>query len=130
MSTYPMIEAAALVITGEVARAIGKKCHQTFNDLEDAYDFLEKKNATVCYCSEFTGDIVSHDFGVEDPIDVSASGCFMAYIPCSKQPDLFHAAYESFDELVDEFRKALVDFLPEDFDLRKYVCRIDGTCYC
>lgn len=51
------------------------------------------------------------------------------YLRATYYPSLFTRAYRNMDELVDEFRQALGDYLPDTFDYQAHLYHIVGTCF-
>ena len=87
----------------------------------------------ICeYISEFTGEAqeINNDgyfnWGGEYK---SFSGDKIAYVPLAKYPTLFKRAYNDMEEIVEEFKTKIGEYLPEDFDYRSRVCHICGTYY-
>lgn len=87
----------------------------------------------ICeYISEFTGEAQR----------INDDGCFnwgneyesyrgdsIAYVPLNKYPTLFKRAYNNMEEIIDEFKSKLGEYLPEDFDYRSRICHICGTYF-
>lgn len=54
------------------------------------------------------------------------------YWPLPKEPKLFSQAYSSPDDIVSEFMnafKAYLKYLPENYDIARLICTIDGTTF-
>ena len=52
------------------------------------------------------------------------------YIPVAHQPEFFKAVYKDPQEIYDEFKELLKDYLPEEFSYWANIVTIDGTYYC
>lgn len=87
----------------------------------------------ICeYISEFTGEAqtINDDGYFDFSRDYeSYNGDSIAYVPLAKYPTLFKRAYNNMEEIVDEFKSKIGDYMPEDFDYRSRVCHICGTYY-
>ena len=87
----------------------------------------------ICeYISEFTGEAQTinddgyFDFGRDYK---SYSGDSIVYVQLDKYPTLFKRAYNNIEEIVEEFKSKIGEYLPEDFDYRSRICHICGTYY-
>lgn len=83
------------------------------------------------YISEFTGE--STEIG-DDGNNLWSSGeqydCdSIYYVSLLNYSTLFKAAYKSMDELVNELKERIGEYLPEDFDYRSNVRHIVGSYY-
>lgn len=85
---------------------------------ESLYDLLENVNN-----SDFPHEmnVASGDFNIltlkKDYVYAEDTVFFYS----KKQPSLFNKAYENEDELINEFKDAFKDLLPEDFDWKKHI---------
>ena len=52
------------------------------------------------------------------------------YIPANKAPSLFEAAYKDPEEICQEFKDKLGEYLPEEFEYWPNIVEITGTYYC
>ena len=52
------------------------------------------------------------------------------FLPLDNESSLFEAAYDSPRELLEEVRRKLQKYLPDDFDFAAYLCRAKGTYCC
>jgi len=89
------------------------------------------ENGIVEYISEFTGEAMEID---DKGINIWNTGEVynndsIYYVPVKHYATLFKAPYNNMDELVDEFKEKLSEYLPDNFDYRKYIRRIVGTYY-
>lgn len=50
------------------------------------------------------------------------------FIPAKKEPDLFKAAYSNPEEIYQEFKDLLGEYLPDEFDYWTNIVKITGTC--
>ena len=102
--------------------------------IEDDFDLgYELYNEGICeYISDFTGEsILLSDDGVDDwgadCEDYKAEP--IIYVPIFKYPTLFKKSYDNMEEIIDEFKSRLGEYLPEDFDYRSRIRHISGTYY-
>lgn len=125
-----------LLMTKEMMKmVVSKVCEDYTEDdyTEDPLGFNEElyDKGIVEYIGSFTGEsIVLNDNG-ENIWSVSESydDDMIYYVPTSKISTLFKAAYKDMDEMINEFRNRLGEYLPTDFDYRKYIRHISGTYY-
>ena len=151
-STYPLKEAAALVITGPLAALINSQTWPaedgvtpadmtpeefvaTYGDDYEAYESLRSKEVPgLDYAPDFEGtatplksmdDTEDHTIHFGD----ESSLCFIA---SDREPDLFRASYANLEELADEFQQKLeaAGFDLAGFPLEDYICKIEGTYFC
>ena len=123
-----------LVLDKETIKMIAFKVFEDFVDDDEKYgDWgYELYDYGICeYISEFTGeaqkvDSNGHYWG-GDSIDYS--GDVICYVPLTKYPTLFKRAYNNMEEIIDEFKSKIGEYLPEDFDYRSRICHICGTYY-
>lgn len=85
----------------------------------------------VEYISDFTGESMAIDNDGRDIYDSGETyeGDIIYYVPVKQYSTLFKAAYHNMDDLVSEFKWSLHDYLPIDFDYKKYIRHIVGTYY-
>lgn len=123
------------VLDKETIKLIASKVFDDFVDDDEAYgDWgYELYDKGICeYISEFVGEAQ----------EINDDGAFywggdyeyynndaICYIPLAKYPTLFKKAYNNIDEIVDEIKSKLGEYLTEDFDYRSRICHICGTYY-
>lgn len=87
----------------------------------------------ICeYISEFTGEAqaINDDGYFDFSRDYeSYRGDSIAYVPLAKYPTLFKRVYNNMEEIIDEFKSKIGEYVPEDFDYRSRICHICGTYY-
>lgn len=82
--------------------------------------------------SEFTGESISiNDEGVDDWGGESEfyDSDMLYYIPIGRSSTLFRAAYRNIEQLINEFKDSIGEYLPEDFDYRSKIRHFCGTYY-
>ena len=101
---------------------------------DDEWSYLEElyEKGLVERMSEFTGEamIINDDGTPEWGVTHATYGydeCW--YAGTYKQPRMFGAAYKDMDELIEEFRDRIGEYLPEDYDYRSNLCLICGTYF-
>lgn len=107
-------------------------------DLPCGYSNISMVNdvlpADIRFCSEFAGEIVSvFPEKAKLPIDLTCDDDYIAFIEVAREPNLFQAAYESPDALLQEFQEIFADngiVFPEDFDWWAHIVTIKGTFFC
>ena len=123
-----------LLLDEETIKVIASKviddCDESKDSVDLAYELYYHHG--ICeYISEFTGEAQGVDgngfyWGEEYN---EYSGDAIAYVQVSNYPTLFRKAYNDMDELVEEFKNKIGEYLPEDFDYRGNVRHICGTYY-
>lgn len=120
-----------LLLTSEMIKAIALKVLDDLEERdEDEYGDALYEDGICEYIGEFTGEaIYIEDDGTEDwrRSGESFDGNRIYYVNISKYPTLFKAAYKNMDELIEEFKSKVGDYLPEDFDYRANIRHIVGT---
>lgn len=121
-----------LLLTEETAKIIALKALDEIDEENDGYGY-ELYDAGLCeYIGEFTGEAIYIEDNGED--DWRRSGEYyrgdrIYYVNVSEHPTLFKAAYSSINELIEEFKEKVGDYLPEDFDYRAHIRHIVGTYF-
>lgn len=86
------------------------------------------------YCSAFEGTVTTLlPDQTKDPLEFDLRNAFLVYIPATKAPDLFSAAYESPAHLLQDFLNCIMNAgveLPDGFDLWRRIVEITGTVFC
>lgn len=107
---------------------------EDFSDPSAAKDELDNLDVENIYCSEFEGSAAScFPENTQAPLSVDYEDDYLVYIPCSREPGIFHAAYKNTKELLNEFKSVFrsqgIRF-PSDFDWWAHICEISGTYFC
>ena len=122
-----------LVLDNETVKTIASKLFDDYNANEDAIDLAhELYNRGVCeYISEFTGEAQEIDEKgycySEDSIQYYSD--VVVYVQTLHFPTLFRNAYNNMDEIVEELKNRVGEYLPEDFDYRSRIRHICGTYF-
>ena len=99
----------------------GKEYYDFFSD----YGTLGGKN--IISFIECSGDFFDlderEDRYIEEDIDMDT----FYIIEIDKYPSLYKQAYNNIDEIVEEYKKAVGKYFPEDFDYKKYLVTFIGT---
>lgn len=100
-------------------------------DIDVAVDILRDHLSDVVYMSSFEGSVETFQpEDISEPLELSYDDDIIAYIPSKKDASLFTQAYKNIDELEQEYRKALKDWLPDNFLFRRHIVNINGTYCC
>lgn len=125
-----------LLMTREMLKEIASKVCEDYTEEayeEDEFGFNDElyDEGIVEYISDFTGEsIVINDKGENVWGDSESYNCDVIYfVPTSRISTLFKAAYRDMDDMIDEFKKRVGEYLPDDFDYRKYIRHISGTYF-
>lgn len=122
-----------LVLDQETTKLIASKVLDDFVDDDEYVDYgYELYDCGIGeYIGDFTGEAQEVDgngwYWGGDSISYSCDAIF--YIPTSNYPTLFRKAYDNMDELVEEFKDKMGEYLPEDFDYRSRIRHICGTYF-
>lgn len=123
-----------LVLDEETIKVVASKVFDYWVEDRGRYDFaIDLFDKGICeYISEFTGEAQEvNDDGLyhwgRDIKDFNHD--LIVYVPVSNYPTLFKKAYNNMDELVEEFKAKIGEYLPEDFDYRSNIRHICGTYY-
>jgi hypothetical protein len=122
-----------LLLDEETIKVIASKVIDDFSYDATAIDWAyELYDHGICeYISEFTGEaqeIDNNGFYWGGEIN-EYSNDVIAYVQAYNYPTLFRRAYNNMDELVEEFKNKLGEYLPDDFDYRSRIRHICGTYY-
>ena len=125
-----------LLMTVETMQMIAAKVCDDYTEedyKEDPWSFNEEiyEKGIVEYIFSFTGESISINDKGESTWDVSEhynDDCVW-YVPTKNISTLFKAAYKNMDEMIEEFRNRLGEYLSEDFEYRKYIRHISGTYF-
>ena len=121
-----------LVLDKETVKTIASQVFDDYteDETDTVFDLYEKG---ICECiTEFNGEAHEiDDNGMFSWYDDSRSYDYepIAYIPLRNYPTLFKQAYNNMDEIVEEMKSKIGEYLPEDFDYRSRICHISGTYY-
>jgi hypothetical protein len=122
-----------LLLTEETLKTIASIACEDFYNLEDGEYGDALYDEGLCeYIGDFTGESIHiDDNGYDDnwKNGEDYSGDRIFYMPAGLCPTLFKAAYKSVDELINEFKSKLGEYLPDDFDYRAHIRHIVGTYY-
>lgn len=132
-------EDCGMVLNTNHLQMLAKRICADYSDKEwekspdSRYEFLDKvsEKLDMQYISGFDGEaIFITDDGHNDCDDsLQYDNDVLYYIPLSNYPTMFKPAYNSIDEIVDELREKLGQFLPQNFDYRNNIRHIVGTYY-
>lgn len=125
-----------LLMTTETMKLIASRVFEDYTDEdydEDELYFNDRlyEANIVDYIGEFTGEAMEIDDNGKNTWNTGETyNCdIIYYVPISRISTLFKAAYSNMDELINEFKEKLSEYLPDDFDYRGNICRIVGTYY-
>lgn len=121
-----------LVLDKETMEIIISKLDIERLDEDESLEYILYDEGICEYISEFTGE--SQSINNDGYFDFSGDyesyrGDSIVYVPTSKYPTLFKRVYNNMEEIIDEFRDKIGEYLPEDFDYRSRIRHIYGTYY-
>lgn len=123
-----------LVLDKETVKTIASKVIEDYTEEENVMGVwgYELYDRGICeYIGNFTGEAQELDgqglyFGGDS---IGYYGDIIAYVQATNYPTLFRKAYNNMDELVEEFKNKIGEYLPEDFDYRSRIRHICGTYF-
>ena len=125
-----------MLMTKEMLKMVASKVCDGYTEADyedDPWGFNEElyDKGIVEYIGSFTGESIEiNDDGINNwGVCEYYNDDVIYYAPTKNISTLFKAAYKNIDEIVDEFRNKLGEYLPADFDYRKYIRNISGTYY-
>lgn len=97
----------------------------------DELQYLLYEEGIVELISSFTGEaLMINDDGSDNYGDSNTySEDIIVFVQVSNYPTLFKNAYNNMDELVEEFKRKVGAYLPDNFDYRSRIRHIVGTYY-
>lgn len=125
-----------MLMTKEMLKMVASKACDGYTEVDyedDPWGFNEElyDKEIVEYIGSFTGESIEiNDDGTNNwGVCEYYNDDVIYYAPTKNISTLFKAAYKNIDEIVDEFRNKLGEYLPADFNYRKYIRNISGTYY-
>ena len=125
-----------LLMTEDMLKIIASKVCDDYSDknYEDdpwAFNDVLYEKGIVEYISEFTGESIEiMDSGRDNwPLSENWNDDSIWYVPASNCLCLFAKAYENIDEMAQEFKDKIGEYLPDDFDYHEHIRHIVGTYF-
>ena len=121
--------AIGLLITDDITELVHVSASGVYDTVKENMPEFD-----IRYVRNFTGLIKTVEIPVcedpvKDPITTEYHGQDLVYIPVRNTPTLFHQAYHTVEELVDEIQETLNDIeirLPADFPIIRNIVTISG----
>lgn len=129
MREHPYVEYGVLLNPADyrqIAAVILGREPENFDEMADILDNV----IDVVRVENFTGEVfkVHPIYGTLDEMNsVSYDSGVVYYCPFNKVGTLFTGAYNSADEIVEEAKKKIGQYLPDDFDYKYNIVKIVGT---
>lgn len=104
-----------------------------YQDVQFAMELLIDEVDDIAWAGDFEGEInTKWPEKCEDtePLSLNIDDNFVLYIRPAKDADFFSQAYSNPEQMCDEFRNKMSDYLPNDFPFWKYIVSLSGTYYC
>lgn len=89
-------------------------------------DISGKRLVSFCECNGDFYTIDETDFAPFNERDAVDDESFFL-LEIDRYPSLFQRAYIDINEIVDEFKKSVGKYFPEDFDFQRYLVSFHGT---
>lgn len=123
-----------LVLDKETVKTIASQVIDDYTEEENVMGVwgYELYDRGICeYIGDFTGEAQEIDgqglyWGGDSQ---EYYGDVIVYVQATHYPTLFRKAYNNMDEIVEEFKNRIGEYLPEDFDYRKNIRHICGTYF-
>ena len=108
------------------AKAIGG---QEDNMHDMGYALYDK--GLVEYAGEFTGEAMRVEDNSNDDWRDTITYCadVIYHVPLGRYPSLFEANYKDMNEIVDEFKSKVGEYMPDGYDYRANIRHIIGTTF-
>lgn len=127
---YYAVNDYGMILDNETIEMICRSLYGEDYENENGYELYDEG---ICeYISEFTGEATPiTENGTDDYRKNSEAynGDTIFYVMLYWQPTLFQAAYYGIDDIVDELKHKLGEYLPDDYDYRSKIRHIVGTYY-
>lgn len=127
------IDDYGLVLNKDTINDIASQIFKDYTENTDSYWGYELYDKGICeYISEFTGEAQEL---TDDGVYTWGGACedyecdTICYIPLSKYPTLFKRAYNNMEEIIEEVKSKVGEYLTEDFDYRNNIRHICGTYF-
>jgi hypothetical protein len=127
-----LTEETLKILASKIVIAKGEEySDELYENDPEFYNDLVTDELDIEYNSEFTGEAtLVKENGAEDWDDsITFNNDILRYVRVDKYPNLFRAAYNSIDDVVEEFKAKLGEYLPDDFDYKANFRHIVGTYY-
>lgn len=100
-----------------------------------AYECYDCADPVVTWANEFDGEVSTlFPERAKSPLEETLSDEPLVYVPAAKEAELFKAAYQSPEELLEEFKAVFAKqegiAFPDDFDWWRHIVSISGTNFC
>ena len=99
-----------------------------------AYEYYDYEGTIFTWANQFDGKVSTlFPERAKFPIKKTLSDTPLVYVPAAKTADWFKAAYQSPEELLEEFKTVFVKYginFPDDFDWWRRIVSISGTNFC
>lgn len=120
-----------LVLDKKTIKHMYDKVFDTPEEYEEDMGYALYVKGIVEYTGEFTGEAMRIDDNGNDAWrDTTVySADVIYYVPLGKYPSLFEANYKDINEIVEEFKFKVGEYMPEDYDYRSNIRHIIGTTW-
>lgn len=127
-----------LLFQPEVMKSLAAKLVDDYSDEEyfkDMYGFHDEVQDVLglTYISGFDGEARAVEDDGTGSYFPSEADYFdndtVYYLPLCKYPGLFVKAYKNMDEIIDELKSRVGEYLPDDFDYRSNIRHFMGTYF-
>lgn len=133
MHDYPLSD-YGFVLSDETLRTIGRQMIPNFNPYEgwtitDVIEELEDRGYEIQIVGNFSGGTyaITPD-EMEFDYDMYTDET-LYYIPLDRTPKMFDVAYKNMDEIVNEIKDKIGEYLPDNFSYENNLKHIVGTTW-
>ena len=123
-----------LVLDKETVKILASKLFDDYTEEENVMGYwgYELYDRGICeYISDFTGEAqeLNEQGSYWGGDSINYYSDVIVYVQARHYPTLFRKAYNNMDEIVEEFKNEIGEYLPEDFDYRSRIRHICGTYF-
>lgn len=127
------VDEYGLLLKADTIKLIASKALEDFDEMNEYdYEYELYDMSVFDHISNFCGETICIDDDGTDnywKAGESYSEDSVCYVAASLFPTLFKAPYANMEELIEEFRTKIGEYLPVDFNYRENIRHIVGTYF-
>ena len=131
MRDYAYVDYGLVLDKKTIKYMYGKVFKDGNEEYEEDMGYALYDKGIVEYTGEFTGEAMKIDDNGNDTWGDSTvyTADVIYYVPLGKYPSLFKANYKDINEIVEEFKSKVGEYMPEGYDYRANIRHIIGTTF-
>ena len=120
-----------LVIDEKTGMYMATKAIKDYDKNVDEWEYCLYEEGICEYISDFTGEtnVLLDDGNPNWSESKYYNTDVICYVSVERIPTLFKKAYNNIDDIIEEMKRKIGEYLPEDYDYRNNICKITGTYY-